>query len=136
MESVRKSLKSVKQTIFPKKTKKARKVKFSKNSKSSHNSTRSKKSINSKSPTHKFKRSVKDIQGKLINIDDLIVKVDELDVFTKNAFKKKPKKIPSNPNSPIILSVKNLDTGKVNEATVIKDLNTGKYELYKLSVSK
>jgi hypothetical protein len=134
MDSFIKNFKDISASIMPKsnKTRKLRVSKKSKTSKKSNSSSRH-RSSNSTSPTRKFKRTLSKVRGNLINVDDLAKQVDTLHTTSKQVFKKKKK---SSPNSPIILTVKNLDTGKATNATVIKDLNTGKYELYKLSGSK
>lgn len=66
----------------------------------------------------------------MINMNELIDDVGRLEIMSKTAFSRKKK---TSPTSPILLTVKNLDTGKKSTATVVKDLNTGKYELYQLS---
>lgn len=139
MESFRKTLKGLSASIVPK-SKKTRKLRFSKRSKSKSKSKSPSKHSNSRhtssrsgSQGSKFKKTLRRIHGDLIDIDDLAKKVDTLQYASKQTFSRKKRK--TTPESPIILTVKNLDTGKATNATVIKDLNTGKYELYKLSGS-
>lgn len=133
MDSFIKTFKDISTSIIPK-SNKTRKLRVSKKSTSKKSNSSSRhKSSNSTSPTRKFKRTLSKVRGNLINVDELAKQVDTLHTTSKQVFKKKKK---SSPNSPIILTVKNLDTGKATNATVIKDLNTGKYELYKLSGSK
>jgi len=57
--------------------------------------------------------------------------IAELDTMAKQTFGKKSKTVrrsSKTPSSPIMLTIKNLDTGKKQDATVVKNLNTGKYE--------
>jgi hypothetical protein len=70
---------------------------------------------------------------KKLNFDTLAKEVDELHEKSKSAFTRKNKRNYSkSPSSPIILTMKNLDTGKQTEASVKKNVNTGKYEFYEL----
>lgn len=142
MESVSKTFKNLGKSIFPKSVvrTKTRKVKFNKSSQSSASKSRSKSrhtSSNSFSPTLKFRKSFKKFHKKYqkdsINVDHLVKTVDTLHSQAHSLFKKKKK---ATPDSPLILTVKNLDTGKTANATIIKDLDTGKYEFYKLTGSK
>ena len=64
-------------------------------------------------------------------------KVDNLEKSVHNAFTRKRKPLRNHrnshsPKSPILLTVKNLDTGKQDTATVVKNLDTGKYEFIHL----
>lgn len=70
------------------------------------------------------------MHGQMINMNELIDDIGRLELMSKTTFSRKKK---TSPTSPILLTVKNLDTGKKSTATVVKDLNTGKYELYQLS---
>jgi hypothetical protein len=144
MESVSKTFKNISKSILPKsiigkKSRKNRANKYSKSSQSSASKSRSRSrskqtSSNSSSPTRKFRKNVKQVNGNLINVNKLVKDVDTLHKQSQSVFRKQKRK--NSPDSPIILTVKNLDTGKTANATVIKDLNTGKYELYNLSGSK
>ena len=82
------------------------------------------KTIN-KNITKKYKKLGIDEQS----VDILAKKVNSLDRMTKTTFAKTKKK---KTNSPLVLTVKNLDTGKKQEATIVKNLNTGKYEFFNL----
>jgi hypothetical protein len=142
MDNIGKTFKNIKKGLFPKKTRKTLRNKLPHN-KSSSNSIKlpasklsaSKLSASKKkySPkTLRLNKSIKKIQKSLIDIDVLVKDVDRLQQQSKQNFSKKKTKR----TSPIIVTVRNLDTGNISNATVIKDLNTGKYELYKLSNSK
>lgn len=144
MDSVSKTFKNIGKTILPKSilSKKTRKVKsnnYSKSSQSSASKSNSKSrhtSSNSSSPTQKFRKTFKKFHNKYkknsINVDHLVQSIDTLHSQAQSVFKEKK----NSPDSPLILTVKNLDTGKSANATVVKDLNTGKYKFYKLSNSK
>jgi hypothetical protein len=127
-----------------KKTKK-RPSKHSSNKRSSskHSSSNHKYDYElSGSPTTQLNKVHKNIKKKYkdLGIDEksinmLSKRVDDLQTVSKNVFTKKriiaPKsKTRSNSRnkSPILLTVTNLDTGKKDQATVVKNLNTGKYE--------
>jgi hypothetical protein len=137
MDNIGKTFKNIKKGLFQKKTRKTLRNK-SPHNKSSSNSIKlsaSKLSASKKrySPkTLRLNKSIKKIQKSLIDIDVLVKDVDRLQQQSKQNFSKKKTKR----TSPIIVTVRNLDTGNISNATVIKDLNTGKYELYKLSNSK
>lgn len=138
MESVSKTFKNLGKSILPKSVldRKTRKVKFNKSSKSSASKSRSRSrntSSNSSVTTRQFKKQLRKIKANSINVDKLVKDVETLQSQSRSTFRKKKK---SSPDSSLILTVKNLDTGKSANATVIKDLNTGKYEFYKLSGSK
>jgi len=93
----------------------------------------SRKSRSSASPASKLRRNVSKYQKGMVDVDSMIKNVDTLHLSSKSTFKKKSKR---SPESPIILTVKNLDTGKTKKATVLKNLNTGEYQLHSLSDSK
>ncbi len=68
---------------------------------------------------------------KKLGIDDrsvsmLAKKVNSLDKATKSTFARTKKN--RSPSSPLVITVKNIDTGKKQEATIVKNLDTGKYE--------
>jgi hypothetical protein len=126
---------------FKPKSKKTRKTHSSKKSSKSSRLSRSSRTNSSYeslqgSPESKLKTVRKNI-GKHFrktgvdkkSIKMLNKKIEDLEgmklVFTKTK-KNSPKKSPQ--SSPVILTIKNLDTGKKEEATVIKNLDTGKYE--------
>jgi len=100
----------------------------SKSSKSSYESLRgspeSKLNILKKNISKKYKKIGFDKK----TINELSRKIDDLDTLKTLAFKKRPATVKSKSKSPIILTIRNLDTGKKEEATVVKNLNTGKYE--------
>jgi len=129
MKSMKKTLRMI-QTPFN--ASKTRKVKFKSSSNESKKSLSSSKK--SKSPTSKLRSSVRKIHKNMINIDNLVESVNELKGKSEQTFSKKHKRKSS--NSPLVLTVKNLDTGKTSNATVVKNLDNGKYEFYKLSSSK
>ncbi len=149
MESVSKTLKSIRKTILPKSaSRKSRRVRFSNSHSRSRSSSRSRsrspspKSSPTKSrrklkplrrslsPEKKLRKAVEKVHGELTSVDDLVDKVGKLKIQSQKSFTRKMK---TSPSSPIVLTVKNLDTGKTSNATVVKDLNSGKYELYNLS---
>ena len=135
MDSINKSFRNIRQTIFSNNKTKHKKKHHIK--KSSSNSSIKLRSNTSSPERKKIIKSIKKEQQKFINVDALIEKVDTLDVISKNMFNKKQKLKPkSKSSSPIILTVKNLNNGKKSKATVFKDLDTGKYEFYQLSNSK
>jgi hypothetical protein len=65
------------------------------------------------------KKSIKTLNKK---IEDL----EKMQSLFSPKKKNSPKK--SHPSSPIVLTIKNLDTGKKEEATVVRNLDTGNYE--------
>lgn len=136
MEGISRTFKMLQKSIQPNITKKSRKVRFKHNSRShpsSKSKTRSRKSHSSASPVSKLRKNISKYQKSIVDVDSMIKNVDTLNLSTKSMFKKKTKQ---SPDSPIILTVKNLDTGKTKKATVLKNLNTGKYQLQSLSNSK
>lgn len=89
------------------------------------------------SPTTKLEQIHKNITRKQrdLGIDQesinlLSKKVNSLERQAKQTFTRKRSPLRRKPksNSPIMLTIKNLDTGKQDKVTVAKNLNTGKYE--------
>lgn len=89
------------------------------------------------SPTTKLNKIHKNITKKQhdLGIDQesinlLSKKVNSLERVAKQTFTRKRSPLRRKPksNSPIQLTIKNLDTGKQDKVTVAKNLNTGKYE--------
>ena len=68
------------------------------------------------------------------SINLLSKKVNSLEKQAKKTFtrKKSPLRTKPKSKSPILLTLKNLDTGKQDKVTVAKNLNTGKYEFINL----
>lgn len=142
MEGLTQSIKSFTKKLYPKRGKKSVKRRSHSHSKSHSKSnsashSRSKSHSRMSSPnTDKDKRELsrKIIKSyKKLNFDTLAKEVDELHGKSKSVFTRKNKRNYSkSPSSPIILTMKNLDTGKQTEATVKKNANTGKYEFYEL----
>lgn len=137
MESITQSFKKLTRKIYPKSKKpRSRSHKSSRsNSRSrsnSHSHSRSRSSIHSPNSHGKreLSRKIKKAYKKL-DISNLAKEVDSLQSKTKLTFTKKNKR-KSSPSSPIVLTIRNLDTGKKKEATVVKNLNTGKYDFYDL----
>jgi hypothetical protein len=126
----------VTRSFRPKRNKKTRKSYSSKHSSRSSRESSGYRSSLSGSPGTQKEKLTKKIGKKLTkwgvdskSIAKLDKSISELEsmktVFTKTK-KNSPKK--SQPSSPIVLTISNLDTGKKEEATVVKNLNTGKYE--------
>lgn len=98
----------------------------------------------SHSPDTKLRNTYQTITRKQqelgIDHDSIVLlskKVDNLEKSVHNAFTRKRKPLRKHrnshsPKSPILLTVKNLDTGKQDTATVVKNLDTGKYEFIHL----
>ena len=143
MDSVVKSVKSFTRKIYrkPKKSHRKKRPHLRSSSGSSHSNSSKKSSLRSpKSPgsieRRELSRKIAKSYKKL-NIDTLAKQVDTLHSQTKNAFTRKNKrKTPSSPSSPIILTIRNLDTGKQKEASVVKNLDNGQYEFLVSSSSK
>jgi hypothetical protein len=126
----------VTRSFRPKRNKKTRKSYSSKHSSRSSRESSGYRSSLSGSPgtqkeklTKKIGKKFKQLGLDSKSIAKLDKSISELEsmktVFTKTK-KNSPKK--SQPSSPIVLTISNLDTGKKEEATVVKNLNTGKYE--------
>jgi hypothetical protein len=136
MEGLTQSIKSFTKKLYPKRGKKSVKRRsHSKSNSASHSRSKSHSRMSSpNSDKDKRELSRKIIKSyKKLNFDTLAKEVDELHGKSKSAFTRKNKRNYSkSPSSPIILTMKNLDTGKQTEATVKKNVNTGKYEFYEL----
>ena len=117
-------MKTLRNLFFKKGKKQGNTRKFRQNRKLSNTSS-------SGSETHKLNKTIKKVHNKLINIDKLVESVDDLHKTKNRLFKNKASQKKSNsPN--IMLQIRNLDNGKEINATVIKDLNTGKYDFLKI----
>jgi hypothetical protein len=133
MESITQSFKKLTRKIYPKSKKsRSRSHKSSRSNSNSRSRSHSRSSIHSPNSTGKreLSRKIKKAYKKL-DISNLAKEVDSLQSKTKLTFTKKNKR-KSSPSSPIVLTIRNLDTGKKKEATVVKNLNTGKYDFYDL----
>jgi hypothetical protein len=127
----------VTRSVRPKRNKKTRKSYSSKHSSRSSRESSGYRSSLSGSPGTQKEKLTKKIGKKLTkwgvdskSIAKLDKSISELEsmktVFQKTKKRKSSSK--SQPSSPIVLTISNLDTGKKEEATVVKNLNTGKYE--------
>lgn len=131
----------VTRSLRPKRNKKTRKNSPRKRYSSKHSSRESsgyRSSLSGSPGTQKQKLSRKigkklekwGLDSKSIaQLDKSITELEDM----KSLFKKPRKRVSSSksksqPSSPVVLTLKNLDTGKKEEATVVKNLNTGKYE--------
>ena len=138
MESITQSFRKLTRKIYPKSKKprsRSHKSFHSSHSRShshSHSRSHSRSSIHSPNSRDKreLSRKIKKAYKKL-DVSNLAKEVDSLQTKTKLTFTKKNKR-KSSPSSPIVLTIRNLDTGKKKEATVVKNLNTGKYDFYDL----
>jgi len=128
----------LKQVISP--LKKSKKTKKNKTKKHSSPKNSYEKSL-SGSPSTKIEKLHKKITKKQrdLGIDQesimlLSKKVDSLEKQTRKTFTRKriPLRSKAKSKSPILLTLKNLDTGKEDKVTVAKNLNTGKYEFINL----
>ena len=133
MESITQSFKKLTRKIYPKSKKpRSRSHKSSRSHSHSRSNSHSRSSIHSPNSRDKreLSRKIKKAYKKL-DVSNLAKEVDSLQSKTKLTFTKKNKR-KSSPSSPIVLTIRNLDTGKKKEATVVKNLNTGKYDFYDL----
>lgn len=121
----------------PLKKTKSKKNKTKKHSSPKRSNSNSYKRSLSGSPTTKLGQIHKNITRKQrdLGIDQesinlLSKKVNSLERQAKQTFTRKRSPLRRKPksNSPIMLTIKNLDTGKQDKVTVAKNLNTGKYE--------
>ena len=134
-KTFRKKHKSPKKRLSTIKSRSASRSKRSKSARShSHSHSASYDNRLLASPTRRITRANKSITKKYkkLGIDEdsvnmLAKKVNSLDKSTKLAFTRTKKKGRS-PSSPLVITVKNVDTGKKQEATIVKNLDTGKYE--------
>ena len=102
---------------------------------SSLNKSSSYSSSLNKSPSRSKRNLSKKIAKsyKKLNIDSLAKQVDSLHSQAKHTFTRKNKrKTSSKQSSPIILTIRNLDTGEKKQASVVKNINNGKYEFYEV----
>jgi hypothetical protein len=133
----------VTRSLRPKRNKKTRKNSPRKSYSSKYSSRESsgyRSSLSGSPGTKKEKLSIKigkklkkwGLDSKSIaQLDKSITELDDMkSVFTKSRKRvtSSSSKSKSQPSSPVVLTLKNLDTGKKEEATVVKNLNTGKYE--------
>ena len=120
-------MKSLKKTF----TRKLRKTPSNKSS-SKSNSSGSLKHITDPHEK-KYKKTLRKLGIDKKSVANLAKQIDELTEVSNATFKKTRKLRSPSPNSPLILTIKNLNTGKKVQATVIKDLNKKKYEFLELS---
>lgn len=100
----------------------------------------SKKSSSSGSLKHvtdphekKYKKTLRKLGIDKKSVANLAKQIDELAEVSNTTFKKTRKLRSPSPSSPLILTIKNLNTGRKVQATVIKDIDKKKYEFLELS---
>lgn len=78
-----------------------------------------------------LRRRFKKTLGKQVDIENLSKQVEDVSVAAKQTFQK-TRKSKRSPTSPIVATIRNLNTGKAVEAVVVKNLDTGKYEFFEV----